>query len=259
MNSLRGKILAITRSRGDASEFLRLVSDEGGTGIPLPTIEIVPRFDAAGKLLEMLRSKRYEYCAFMSPQAVGIVFNITDVEEVKGALATTSIVAVGPETRAKLEGFGLDVDLVPSEYSSKGLVRMLAGMNPSGKRIIVPRSAAAGDYAASSLRSLGMEVDEVSLYAVRTAKVSEEWKKFVELLHKGKVSAIIFTSASSVASFFEILGGMDNVVELNNATQVVSIGPFTTEALKKRGVECHESTVHTVRGAVGLAASILTK
>jgi uroporphyrinogen-III synthase len=79
-------------------------------------------------------------------------------------------------------------------------------------------------------------------------------------LRDGKIDAIIFTSASSVESFFEILGKMgDPDIRLDSATRIVSIGPFTTERLKKRNIECFEAEVHTVRGAFELAKKILTK
>ena len=260
MNSLRCKIIAITRSSGDAKEFLQLVNAKGGIGLPLPTIEITPVHpEAARKFVDELRSKRHEYCAFLSAQAVEAVLARAERDEIKSALKHARIVAVGPKTRAKLEEFGFHVDFMPTEFSSKGMAKMFASMNPSGKKIIIPRSAAAGNYVAVALRSLGMEVDEISLYSVRTSELTDEWKRFSALLQERKIDAIIFTSASSVHSFFEILGNLSQDIDLNNATEVVSIGPFTSEALKKRRVECHESTVHTVKGALELAATVLTK
>ena len=260
MNDLKGKILAITRSSEDSKEFLQMVSSKGGTGLPLPTIEITPAHpEAARSFLDVLRSKRHEYCAFMSAQAVEAVLGRAENQEIKSALEQTRIVAVGPKTRTKLEEFGLRVEFVPTEFSSKGLAKMFSNMNPSGKKIIIPRSAAAGDYAAGALRSLGMEVDEISLYSVRTSELTDEWKRFSALLQENKIDAIIFTSASSVTSFFEILANLGQELDLNRATEIISIGPFTSEALRKRKIECHESTIHTVRGALELATTVLTK
>ena len=41
-HSLNRKVLAVTRKRGLAKEFIRLVNLEGGTVISLPTIDVQP-------------------------------------------------------------------------------------------------------------------------------------------------------------------------------------------------------------------------
>ena len=46
-------------------------------------------------------------------------------------------------------------------------------------------------------------------------------------------------------------------LQLDNVTKVVSIGPFTTKALRDRGIRCFEAKEHTVRGALQIAEQIL--
>ncbi|HKU48460.1 MAG TPA: uroporphyrinogen-III synthase [Nitrososphaera sp.] len=262
MNSLQGRVVAITRSEKEAAEFSQLVRMEGGRAIALPTIEVVPAGpDAARKFIELLQTKRHDYCAFMSAQAVEALFGTAsgapDTETIRHALDATRIIAVGPKTKSRLEESGMHVDYVPAEFSSRGMTVMLSEMKPAGKKIVIPRSAAANDYAARSLQSLGMLVDEVLLYGIRTATtVSEAWKEFAPMLAGGAIDAVVFTSASSVSSFFEIIESQTRV-ELDKVTRVISIGPFTTEQLRKRGLECSEATEHTVRGTFEHAKAIL--
>ncbi|MGI0024521.1 MAG: uroporphyrinogen-III synthase [Nitrososphaera sp.] len=261
MSGLKGKVLAITRSKKDAEEFSRLVSAEGGTTIALPTVEIVPRGRAAAKqFIDALQHEKHDFCAFMSAQAVHVLTEMAGSDLVGEALRHTRVIAIGPKTRAELEKLRVRVDSMPSEYSTKGMVSMLSEMMPSGKKIIIPRSAAANDSAANALRSLGMQVDEVMLYTVRASKASKEWKQFAASLRNGKIDAIIFTSASSVESFFEVLGRFTDIdTHLDQAAKVISIGSSTTEPLKKRKIECFEAKEHTVRGAFELAKQILTR
>lgn len=261
MNALKGKVLAITRSKKEGKEFSGLVSAEGGTSIALPTLEIVPKGQAAAKsFMDALRQKKHDYCAFMSTQAVQVLVELAGSDRVEEALKNTRVIAVGPKTRAELEKHRIRVDSMPSEFSTKGMVKMLSKKMPAGKKIIIPRSAAADDSAANALRSLGMHVDEVMLYGIRISRPSKEWKQFAVSLQEYNIDAIIFTSASSVESFFEILGKLtDSDVHLGQETKVVSIGPFTTEELKKRNIGCFEAKVHTVRGAFELARKILTR
>jgi uroporphyrinogen-III synthase len=262
MPKLKNKILAITRSEQDAKEFVQLVREQGGRAIALPVIEIVPRGpEVVEEFLDKLRKKRHFYCAFMSQQAVNILFDLAQ-DKITPLLKYTTVIAVGPKTRQSLEERGIKVGLVlEKKFSSIGLVDLMSGIEPSGKRIIIPRSAASSDFATKELIRLGMDVDEILLYSVRTRAIEPIWEEFCELLSKKRVDAIIFTSASNVSSFFEIMEKLSKdrlLLLLDNVTKVVSIGPFTTKALRDRGIiRCFEAEEHTVRGALQVAEQIL--
>ncbi|HEX7032084.1 MAG TPA: uroporphyrinogen-III synthase, partial [Nitrososphaera sp.] len=166
--------------------------------------------------------------------------------------------AVGPKTKERLVENGVDVGLMPDSFSSAGLVELLSSLEPEKKRIIIPRSGAANESAAKALQELGMQVDEVQLYTVRTAMPTSVWSEFSNLLADNRVSAIIFTSASNVRSFFEIMGKMGfSDLRLNDVTKVISIGPLTSKELECRSIECFEAIEHTVAGALKLAKKIV--
>jgi uroporphyrinogen-III synthase len=258
MPKLKNKILAITRSEQDAKEFLQLVREQGGWAIALPVIEIVPRGpEAVQEFLDKLRKKKHYYCAFLSQQAVNILFDVAH-DKIAPLLKSTTVIAVGPKTKQSLEERGIRVGLMLEKFSSLGLVDLMSGVGPCGKKIIIPRSAAAGDLATKALIRLGMDVDEILLYTVRTRAIEPIWKEFCELVSKKRVDAIIFTSTSNVNSFFEIMEKLSkDSLQLDNVTKVVSIGPFTTKALRDRGIRCFEAEEHTVRGALQIAEQIL--
>lgn len=263
MPGLDGKVLAITRGRKEAAEFSRLVKKEGGKAVPVQSIEIVPEGrKAALKFLGLLGEKRHDYCAFMSAQAVAVLFDLGGGKKVASALRSTEVIAVGPKTRQELEKRGVRASMMPDAFSSAGLARMLSlsskVSSQKGKKIIIPRSAEAGDYAAKSLLELGMSVDEVFLYAVRTARITPAWKTFHRMLFDNRIDAIVFTSASNVRSFFEIVdrlgGGSNNNVQIDRLVRaVVSIGPFTSAELKRRKIRYCEAESHTVEGTVQAA------
>jgi uroporphyrinogen-III synthase len=258
MPKLKNKTLAITRSEQDAKEFLQLVRAQGGWAIALPVIEIVPRGpEVVEDFLDKLHKKKHYYCAFMSQQAVNVLFDLGR-DKILPLLKSTNVIAVGPKTKQSLEERGIKVGLMLEKFSSFGLVDLMSGIGPSGKKIIIPRSAAASDFATQALIRLGMEVDEILLYTVRTRAIEPIWKEFCDLLSKRRVDAVIFTSASNVNSFFEIMEKLSkDGLRLDNVTKVVSIGPFTTKALRDRGIRCFEAEEHTVRGALQIAEQIL--
>lgn len=258
MQGLKNKILAITRNQPNAREFSQLVSEQGGRAIALPTIELVPKGpEVVKEFLDKLEKKRHDYCAFMSAQAVNIVFNYAGTEAAL-VLRSTVVIAVGPKTKQVLQERGVNVRLVPEKFSSEGLIDLLSAMEPKGKSIIIPRSGSANEFATKTLTDLGMKVDEVPLYTARTSAVTLVWSEFSDLLRQKKVDAVVFTSSSSVNSFFEILGKVsEGSLQLDSLTKVISIGPFTTRELNKKGVKCFQAKEHTVRGAFELARQIV--
>jgi uroporphyrinogen-III synthase len=258
MPGLKDKVLAITRSERDAKEFLQLVGEQGGRAIALPVIEIVPQGpEVAEQFIDKLRKKKHYYCAFMSQQAVNILFDLAR-DKIAPVLKSTTVIAVGPKTKQSLEEHGIKVGLVLEKFSSFGLIDLLSRIEPAGKKIIIPRSGAANNFATDALIRLGMDVDEILLYTVRTRAVEPIWKEFCDLLLQKRVDAIIFTSASNVNSFFEIMDRMSkDELQLDSITKVVSIGPFTSKVLRDRGIEYFEAEEHTVRGALQIAKQVL--
>ena len=90
------------------------------------------------------------------------------------------------------------------------------------------------------------------MYDVCAFRDTTQWNGFRELFSKNNVDGVVFTSASSVRGFFEIMSKdyaetvlLDNLENLS----VVSIGPFTSDELKKFKVKNTVAEVHTVPGA----------
>ena len=81
------------------------------------------------------------------------------------------------------------------------------------------------------------------------------------MFSKNKIDGIVFTSASSVRAFFEIMSkDYDDNLLLNNLEKlsIVSIGPFTSDELKKFQIKNTVAQVHTVQGAFDTVKSIFS-
>jgi len=258
MQRLKNKIVAITRSEYDSTEFSHIVRKEGGRPMALPTIEVVPKGqEAAKEFIEKLQTKKHEYCVFMSPQAVRVLFELIG-EEALPLLKSTTVIALGPKTKQALEERGVKVGMVPEKFSSPGLIDLLSSIKPTGKKIIIPRSGAANESFANALNRFGMEVDEIFLYAIRTNAVTPLWHEFADLLSRKKVDALIFTSGSNVSSFFDMTDRVfEGELELDNLTKVVSIGPLTSKELGKRSIKFYEAQEHTILGTLKVVMKLM--
>jgi len=254
---MKGKTIAITRSEEDSEEFVELVSNEKATPIPLPTIELISKGEKiVDEFLEIIKQDDPDYSVFMSSKAVKLLFDsakkISMYEKLQLAIANTIVITVGPKTKTALESEGIKVAHMPDRYSSVGIGEVFTRLNAVGKKVIVPRSGASTPFLKTLLEKIGIIVKEIHLYDVCAFRDTSQWNNFRKLFSENKVDGIVFTSASSVRAFFEIMKkDYDNTTLLNNLkkTKIVSIGPFTSEELNKLNVNNTVADVHTVPGA----------
>ncbi|HKC79168.1 MAG TPA: uroporphyrinogen-III synthase, partial [Nitrosopumilaceae archaeon] len=151
-----------------------------------------------------------------------------------------------------LEAEGIRVAHMPNRFSSVGVGEVFTRLNAEGKKVIIPRSGASTPFLAQLLEKIGLHVKEIYLYDVCSFRDTSQWNEFRELFANNKVDGIVFTSASSVNAFFDImLMDADKKTLLQNlrTSKVVAIGPFTADELRKFGTEPIISDVHTVPGA----------
>ena len=251
---ISGKTIAITRSKDDAQEFIDLASRENAIPLPIPTIELMPKGDKiVDDFLNDVKEFQPDYSVFMSSKAVKLLFDVaknTDkYQKLQLAIANTMVMAVGPKTKQALEDEGIKVSFVPSKFSSVGVGEQFTKLNAEGKKVIVPRSGASTEFLAKLLQKIGLVVKENHLYDVQAFSDHTQWNSFKEFFSQNKIDGIVFTSASSVRGFFEIMSDQKDLVKKLEQTQIVAIGPFTAEELKKFNVTPKIADVHTVPGA----------
>jgi len=261
-----GKTIAITRSRDDSQEFIDLITKERGNVLPLPTIELVSKGEKiVDEFLSALADGDPDYSVFMSSKAASLLFEtakkVGKFEELQLAIANTIVLAVGPKTKDALEKENVKVAYMPQRYSSVGIGEIFTKLNAVGKKVIVPRSGASTPFLKDLLEKIGLHVTELYLYDVCAFRDTSQWNEFRDIFSQDKVDGIIFTSASSVRAFFEIMTkdhDEDQLVDMLHKTMVVSIGPFTADELKKFNVKNVVADVHTILGSFDVLAKALS-
>jgi len=263
---IEGKTIAITRSRDDSQEFIDLITKERGNVLPLPTIELVSKGEKiVDEFLSALADGDPDYSVFMSSKAASLLFEtakkVGKFEELQLAVANTIVLAVGPKTKDALEKENVKVAYMPQRYSSVGIGEIFTKLNAVGKKVIIPRSGASTPFLKDLLEKIGLHVTELYLYDVCAFRDTSQWNEFRDLFSQDKVDGIIFTSASSVRAFFEIMTkdhDVDHLVDMLHKTMVVSIGPFTADELKKFNVKNVIADVHTILGSFDVLAKALS-
>ena len=255
---ISGKTVAITRSKEDSEEFIHLITTANAKPIPLPTIELVSKGEKiVDEFLTAIKNDDPDFSVFMSSKAVKLLFDtarkVSNFENLRLAIANTTVIAVGPKTKAALEKEGIKVAHMPQQrFSSVGVGEVFTRLNADGKKVIIPRSGASTPFLAQLLEKIGVQVKEIHLYDVCSFRDASQWNEFRTLFSNNKVDGIIFTSASSVNAFFEIMlmdSDKKTLLENLQKTKVVAIGPFTADELKKFDLVPTVADVHTVSGA----------
>jgi len=256
---LAGRIVVVTRPRGQAASLLEPLEALGAEVLLVPTIRIEPR-PLDDVVLGVLRElAAYQLVVFTSANAVRVFAGYLARGTEDGAMPAGPVVAaVGPATAAALEEHGLACHLVPDEYVAEGLLDAFEEQAApvAGARVLIPCAADARDVLPETLRERGAVVDVLHVYdTVAVAELA---------LPAAVVEAadyITFTSASTarrLAALLEAAAGAESahrpLAERLAGARLCSIGPITSEALRDLGLavalEAREFT------AAGLARAI---
>lgn len=240
---LFGKRIVVTRAREQASELKRLLEEAGAQVVQFPTIEIVPpaSYQSLDRTIEAIGD--YQWIIFTSTNGVDAFFErLRHHGKDARALSGAMVAAVGETTANDLRARGIEPDLIPPKFQSAALLPLLAA-DQHGIRTAVVRAEKGSDDLIDELRRRGGEVDLAVAY--RTHAVSGD-----PAVLQG-ADAITFTSGSTVDHFFEAVGDGAAVV---NGARLVSIGPVTTEAIRRHGRQpdavAEKATIAALRDAV---------
>jgi len=233
---LFGKRIVVTRAREQASGFLGALTLLGAECIEFPTIEVVPpeNWDALDRAIRALES--YQWLLFTSVNGTKYFLERLellgkDVRDLKGL----KIGAIGPKTAETWARFGIKPDLVPEEYRAEAVVACFRERGPvRGLKILLPRAARAREVLPEELKNMGAEVDVVPAY--QTIKPDHDTGRIKEMLEKGSIDMVTFTSSSTVENFVDMFGP-DNVQlkQWMARPTVACIGPITARTAQRMG------------------------
>jgi uroporphyrinogen-III synthase len=145
------------------------------------------------------------------------------------------VAAIGEHTAHALRAAGYRVDRVPEEFSSAGLVSLLAG-EVAGERVAVARSDHGSPVLLEGLREAGADVTETVLY--RLARPPGAGQS-IDLAAAGELSAALFTSSLTVEHFLAAAaerGCREDAIDGLDGAVVGTIGEPTRETAEREGI-----------------------
>ena len=258
--------------------------------ITLPTIVTTPLYSKdTEESIKKTERGFYDYYVFLSARSVDFFFKAIKREENANTIfesilennrTRNNFIAIGPKTKKAIEKHNLNASLASpynkAEFSLNRITEFLdqldKGNGKEKSKLLIPRSMESeksNNIIAKTYKNLIL--DQVFFYETvefNEAEKSHQWAKFRDLVYQNQLHSILFTSPSTVRAFFKIMAGsptniphpgiqpplsIRNGQELMDSLGIkltVSLGPKTSEELKKRGIEYLESRENTVKGTL---------
>lgn len=221
---------------------------------PLLRCVSIPLSSRSQEIIEALSTKASQvWLAFLSPSAVWVWRELARQHESVLALMREAHVAVqGSGTADALkECFGRSPNFVPSVFVAEEFAREFAAILTAERTVIVPQSADGRDVFAPTLAARGLQAFSIETYRLEAQQVAPETLR----AYRGFINseaAIVFMSPSAVAAAVSTIGSS---LGTNN---VVSVGPITSQALRKAGFPVwREAQEHSEAGVLAVLQSCL--
>lgn len=241
---LFGKKVVVTRTREQAGELTRSLSDLGADVLELPTIRIESPTDRIGFAEGVTQAHEYDWLIFTSPNGVQRFFDAfyATYDDAR-SLGKPQIAAIGEGTAKKIREYRIGVDLIPEKFVAEGLIEAFAKDSVENLTMLWVKAEESRETIYEGLMALGAIVDECVAY--RTVPETADPNGSVARLKEEGADLITFTSASTVDHFFAM------GVPLPEGCVAGTIGPVTSEALRKHGIEpAFEAKPHDIPGLV---------
>ncbi|MFA6029322.1 MAG: inositol monophosphatase family protein [Elusimicrobiota bacterium] len=249
MLPLRGKTVLLTRPKARAEGLTRALARKGARVVHAPLIRTVPppSWSALDRALRELPD--FDAVVFASASAVSAFFGRARTLGLRPR-PPRRLYAVGPATAAALRERGWNAAAVPERHEARALARRMGKVR--GARILLPRALEGREELPRALRRAGARL--VVAPAYRTVPDPEGLRALRALTRRGETPDwTVFASPSAVEAFFSALGAPAARGFLA-AARAASIGPTTSAALRRRGIEPAAEAGR--RGAEELAGAV---
>ncbi|MBI5244514.1 MAG: uroporphyrinogen-III synthase [Elusimicrobia bacterium] len=232
MRPLSGQTVLVTRPKNQGLELAERLRRLGAKVIRIPLIRTAPPPDwrPLDKALQELKS--FYIIVFTSANGVEWFFRRAKLVLGETPSAPPRLYAIGPATAKALRCRGWRAAALSEAFEGEAVARRMSRV--SGRRILIPRALAAREILPKLLRKAGARVLAVPAY--QTVPDSAGRKLLRRVAAQGRADWVTFASASSVGAFFAALGAK-KARRLLRKARAASIGPLTSAALRRRGVE----------------------
>jgi len=232
VKSIKNTTILITKQKKSAEKYFFKLINEGAKIIFFPTIKVVPKNESPELTFAINHFSLYDYIIFSSSNAVKVFKEIIKNRSLD--LTKIKIAAIGEKTSEECYSNGFKVDIIPEEYSSKGLIKTFSKHDLVGEKIFIPCSSLTNEDLKLGLTALGAGVDLVHVYDVHPNDLSELANEYEEIT-RTPPDLYVFTSPSSFNYFIGLMQ-IDDISDYFYKKIICAIGSTTEKAIISYGL-----------------------
>ena len=243
---MRGKTVAILESRL-GQQFAELVARHGGRPLRAPALAEVPDLDrdTIAALVPGLESHPPRLAIFQTGVGTRALFDATDAlgltRRFLAVMGQATVAVRGPKPAGALRARGVRIDLSAADpYTTTEVLAVISGIDLAGAAVVVQRYGVTNTGLEGALNARGARVIEIPTYRWSLPEDTAPLVELIDRLERRGVDAVAVTNAAQIYNLFELAGKLGRADALRsglNATLIASVGPVSTDALKKHGIE----------------------
>ena len=265
--SLDGKVVAYLESRM-SSEMASLIERHGGVPYSAPVLQEIYLTGSpeVQQLVDDVCLRRVDAVVLLTGVGTRALIEAAAgqgrEEEFLASLNQCTIIARSPKPARVLRHHHIHIDLMPPEpFTSQDMVKSLNArdaLDLKGKALAVQAYGAPNGYLTRSLRDLGADVREVTLYTWGLPEDTSPALRLIGDLGKSKIQALAFTSQPQVGNLLAIASqeGLEEALRssLERAPVVIaSVGPVCSRRLAEAGIRIDVEPEHPHMGNLVMA------
>jgi len=274
--SFAGLRVLVAESRR-AREMASLVTTYGGTPLSAPSMREVPLESNTEAVAFANGLERGDYDVVVLLTGVGTRALVAVVEAVRGsrdaflaALRRSRVVARGPKPVAVLRELDVPIWMTAPEPNTwRDLLAAFDArrdeLSLEGLRVAVQEYGVANPELLAGLESRGARVTRVPVYQWALPEDLGPLRTAIRALVAGEVDVALFTTATQVVHLLRVaedMGARADALEGLRRIAVASIGPTTSEELRRHGLDpdlesSHPKMGFLVREAAERAGAVL--
>lgn len=242
-------IVAITRPKDRSRVACRIVEELGGQYVLAPTLDLKPVNTPSLKNL-IANKDSLDWIVFTSPTTITSL-NLFYPDFLKNLECRVAV--IGNKTGKLAKDNGVNVDLIPEDFTAEGLIEEFEKRNITNQTIGIPRTASARAILPEGLEKLNNKVILAeaykSLFPMNKTKIND----LIAKIENNEIDAITFTSPLTVTNFFKIANNKEKLASLlSNNLLTVCIGPITGKILDQYNINYIYPDTYTVRDMMEL-------
>ena len=273
------RVLALESRR--AAELAKLISNYGGEAVVAPAMREVP-LDSnteAVSFADALLAGKFDIVIFLTGVGARAVLSVAETkysrEDFIAALQRVKVIPRGPKPIAVLRELGVTPALtVPEPNTWRELLQTLddaakssAEFHLRGTRIALQEYGVSNPELIAGLNERGAVVTRVPVYQWALPENTSPLECAIQEIAAGAIDVIFFTTGVQATHLFQIAAKMklEELVRQGLRRAIVaSIGPTTSEELRRHGIErdlepSHPKMGFLVKETAEQAAALLSK